>query len=79
MAMKFNTTGPCLAEKHYMIPPEQRLAQVRDLIDDEAFFVIHAPRQTGKTTLLRNLSRRSGAGGGLRDPPRPRPGLSGYL
>lgn len=41
-----------------MIAPEQRLAQVRDLIDDEAFFVIHAPRQTGKTTLLRNLSRR---------------------
>ncbi|MCI5122777.1 MAG: ATP-binding protein, partial [Candidatus Electrothrix sp. AUS4] len=55
---KFNTTGPCLEERHYMLPPEQRLAEVRDLIDDHAFFVIHAPRQTGKTTLLRNLSRR---------------------
>lgn len=54
---KFNTTGPCLEERHYMLPPEQRLAEVRDLIDDHAFFVIHAPRQTGKTTLLRNLSR----------------------
>ena len=57
MARKFNTTGPCLAEKHYMIASEQRLTQMRDLIDDEAFFVIYAPRQTGKTTLLRNLSR----------------------
>ncbi len=54
---KFNTTGPCLEERHYMLPPEQRLGEVRDLIDDHAFFVIHAPRQTGKTTLLRNLSR----------------------
>ncbi|WPD22445.1 MAG: ATP-binding protein [Candidatus Electrothrix scaldis] len=57
MNKKFNTTGPCLQERHYMLPPEQRLAEVRDLIDDHAFFVIHAPRQTGKTTLLRNLSR----------------------
>ncbi|MCI5121364.1 MAG: ATP-binding protein, partial [Candidatus Electrothrix sp. AUS4] len=57
MNKKFNTTGPCLQERHYMLPPEQRLSEVRDLIDDHAFFVIHAPRQTGKTTLLRNLSR----------------------
>ena len=57
MARKFNTTGSCLSENHYMIPPEQRLSEVRDLIDDQSFFVIHAPRQTGKTTLLRNLSR----------------------
>ncbi len=54
---KFNTTGPCLSEDHYMIPPEQRLSAVRPLIDDRKYFVIHAPRQTGKTTLLRNLSR----------------------
>ncbi len=53
----FNIAGPCLAENHYMIPPEQRLSQVRKLIDEQLFFVLHAPRQTGKTTLLRNLSR----------------------
>ncbi len=57
MARHFNTAGPCLADKHYMLPPVERLAQVLDLIDAEKFFVIHAPRQTGKTTLLRNLSR----------------------
>ena len=27
------------------------------LIDAKSFFVIHAPRQTGKTTLLRTVSR----------------------
>lgn len=43
MTKKFNTTGPCLQERHYMLPPEQRLSEVRDLIDDQAFFVIHAP------------------------------------
>jgi AAA+ ATPase superfamily predicted ATPase len=54
----FNTAGPCLPERHYMIPPERRLGQVRELIDRAAFFVIHAPRQTGKTTLIRALSRK---------------------
>ena len=54
----FNTAGPCLPEKHYMLPPERRLVQVRDLIDRGAYFVIHAPRQTGKTTLIRVLSRK---------------------
>ena len=74
---KFNTTGPCLQERHYMLPPEQRLAQVRDLIDDHAFFVIHAPRQTGKTTLLRNLSRQLTEGGRYAIPGRTRAGGDG--
>jgi hypothetical protein len=40
-----------------MIAGARRLTQVRDLIDGKYYFSIHAPRQTGKTTLLRNLSR----------------------
>lgn len=57
MARFFNTAGPCLPGKHYLLPPERRLSQVRQIVDAEAYFVIHAPRQTGKTTLLRSLSR----------------------
>ncbi|MDX9723954.1 MAG: ATP-binding protein [Myxococcota bacterium] len=53
----FNTAGPCRPEEHYMLPPEQRVLDIRGLIDSAAYFVIHAPRQSGKTTLLRNLSR----------------------
>ena len=57
MARHFNTAGPCLVEDHYMLSPAARLGQIRGLVDSKKFFVIHAPRQTGKTTLLRNLSR----------------------
>ena len=63
MPRRFNTAGPCLFEDHYMLPPEERLPQVRELIDGKHYFVIHAPRQTGKTTLIRNLSRKLTAEG----------------
>jgi len=63
MARFFNTAGPCLPDKHYMLPAGRRLAQVHSLIDAEAYFVIHAPRQTGKTTLLKGLATELNAGG----------------
>lgn len=53
----FNTAGTCLPDEHYMLPPERRLGEVRGLIDQGLFFVIHAPRQTGKTTFLNSLAR----------------------
>lgn len=53
----FNTAGPCNPAKHYMLPPERRLPGVRDLIDQEHYFVLHAPRQTGKTTSVRALAQ----------------------
>ena len=40
-----------------MIPPEPRLPGARELIDRGLYFVVHAPRQTGKTTTLRALAR----------------------
>lgn len=53
----FNTAGPCDPEVHYMISAEERLPEARDLIAKGAYFVLHAPRQTGKTTTLRSLAR----------------------
>lgn len=53
----FNTAGPCDPAKHYMLPPERRLPGVRDLIDQEQYFVLHAPRQTGKTTSVLALAK----------------------
>lgn len=53
----FNTAGPCDPAKHYMLPPERRLPGVRGLIDQEQYFVLHAPRQTGKTTSVRTLAQ----------------------
>jgi hypothetical protein len=50
----FNTAGPVRCEVHYCLPPLTRfdLNQVLMLIDQQKYFVLHAPRQTGKTTYL---------------------------
>jgi hypothetical protein len=55
----FNTTGPCNPDDHYMLPPEERLvgAQLQRYISDELYWVLHAPRQTGKTTFLQSWMR----------------------
>ncbi|WP_437730379.1 ATP-binding protein [Sorangium sp. So ce1335] len=53
----FNTAGPCNPADHYMLPAEERLPAVRDLIERKAYFVLHAPRQIGKTTSLLTLAQ----------------------
>jgi hypothetical protein len=53
----FNTTGPCLAEIHYMLPASPRLPEMRGLIDSQNYFVLHAARQSGKTTSMIALAR----------------------
>ena len=61
----FNTTGPCHPDDHYMLPPEDRLvgAQLHRYIRDKLYWVLHAPRQTGKTTFLQSWMREINAGG----------------
>ncbi len=39
-----------------MLAPEARLGELRQLIDRKAYFVIHAPRQSGKTTSAQLLA-----------------------
>ena len=50
----FNTTGPVVAADHYCVPPLERidLSEILSLIADKRYFVLHAPRQTGKTSAL---------------------------
>ena len=54
----FNTAGPVKPDKHYCIPPLERidLEEVLRLVRDEQYFVLHAPRQTGKTSVLLALA-----------------------
>lgn len=52
MGRFFNTAGPCVAADHYIINPVSRLSSVRQLINDKKYFILHAPRQTGKTTTM---------------------------
>jgi hypothetical protein len=53
MRRSFNTTGPCDPARHYMLPPVARLPDMAPFIDEQLYFVLHAPRQTGKTTAMR--------------------------
>ena len=50
----FNTEGPVRPDDHYAIPPLDRVdvEELLDLIRAERYFVLHAPRQTGKTSAL---------------------------
>jgi len=50
----FNTAGPVNCDKHYCLPPIERfnLKEITSLIDQEKYFILHAPRQTGKTSCL---------------------------
>ncbi len=60
----FNTEGPCRPDEHYMLPAENRLGHdVERLIARKRYFVIHAPRQVGKTTTFRALAERLTAEG----------------
>ncbi len=59
----FNTAGPNQPDIHYQINPLSRwnLTEMLHLIDNRKYFILHAPRQTGKTTcmlsLMNHLSR----------------------
>ena len=50
----FNTAGPNISNMHYGLDPLVRIDSdaIVDLIDQQRYFVLHAPRQTGKTTCL---------------------------
>ncbi|MDR0615053.1 MAG: hypothetical protein LBF82_03755 [Lactobacillales bacterium] len=54
----FNTTGPCVPEKHYMLPVLPRLPGVDEMLANENYFILHAPRQSGKTTFLQALVKK---------------------
>ena len=50
----FNTAGPMRPDEHYAIPPLDRVDgdELLSLIRAKQYFVLHAPRQTGKTSAL---------------------------
>ena len=66
----FNTEGPVRAEDHYAIPPLKRgnVAEILRLIRDKRYFVLHAPRQTGKTSALIALRDLLNGGGEVAPP-----------
>ena len=63
MKKHFNTAGPCKPEIHYMLSSTERMPQIKGLIDQQNYFVIHAPRQVGKTTAMLTLAQELTASG----------------
>jgi hypothetical protein len=65
MAQKyFNIAGPCNQSRHYMLDPLRNMGQeLMALIERENYFVMHAARQSGKTTLLKELADKINADG----------------
>ncbi len=61
----FNVAGPCIPSRHYMLSALARLPGVVDLIVNQQFFVIHAARQSGKTTALNYLETKINASGNM--------------
>ena len=58
MVRWFNTTGPCVQTKHYMVTTARwSLPGLQRLIEQENYFVLHAPRQIGKTTAMLALAK----------------------
>jgi len=50
----FNTAGPVNQDDHYKIDPLSRwnMDEILTLIEQKKYFILHAPRQTGKTSCL---------------------------
>jgi type II secretory pathway predicted ATPase ExeA len=59
----FNTAGPCKSDIHYLLSAQSRLPELMQLIQQQGYFVIHAPRQTGKTTAMLTLAQELTAAG----------------
>ena len=56
MAKKFNVNGICRPDLHYMVDLSSRLAAIKEMVEEGAYFTINKARQYGKTTILRALA-----------------------
>lgn len=57
MKKKFNITGTCYPELHYMMDNSKKFEAIMELIRYGEYFTIHHPRQYGKTTMLYSLAK----------------------
>lgn len=57
MRKKFNTTGLCLPQKHYMADISDQVCQIAAYVKEGSYFSINCARQYGKTTMLYALAR----------------------
>ena len=51
----FNIAGPCFPAEHYMLSALERLPGIERIVEQRSYFVLHAARQSGKTTAIKAL------------------------
>lgn len=52
MKKRFNITGVCIPDRHYMMDTSKKMKAVLEMIEFGEYFTINRPRQYGKTTML---------------------------
>jgi hypothetical protein len=57
MKKRFNITGVCIPEKHYMVDISNKISAILGMVERGDYFVINRPRQYGKTTTIDMLDR----------------------
>lgn len=57
MSKVFNVTAACMPDQHYMVNIDQRLREIKALVDSGSYFTINRARQYGKTTTLLALEQ----------------------
>lgn len=57
MSRIFNVSADCKPNLHYMVNLEDRLIQIKEMVDRGEYFTVNRARQYGKTTLLRALGQ----------------------
>src|SRR5437764_5753824 len=57
----FNIAGPVDPKEHYYVPHRLDEVAFLRLIEEKKYFVLHAPRQSGKTTAIRIFTQQLNA------------------
>lgn len=52
MTKRFNITGTCIPERHYMADIPKKLDKVIEMVANGDYFIINRPHQYGKTTVM---------------------------
>jgi hypothetical protein len=59
----FNIAGNCVPKEHYMLPVLPHISDIDDIVERKYYFILHAPRQSGKTTFIQALTSKINADG----------------
>lgn len=55
---RFNVSGLCIPEEHYMVDISQRLEEIEAMVESGEYFTINRGRQYGKTTTISLLKKK---------------------